>query len=448
MFRRRDSLTFRNSYFTVRARRPHIRAQRLARSGYTLIEMLIASLLVAALMSVVWGMMSMYNSFLTTGQADATERQLVRSIMQLLADDLQAVPLGDSIRPRMTAIDISGLAPSEFHLEESLEADNALIPLADLSDSSELVSDSDRFSAPAGIRLKGDSMSVHLSVERAPLQPPIVSAALSTGQELSSPDSQAAMDFAETEMSNITDDTSGEQIAPRVPEFQSCIWQFHSPEGTSSGSQRMRSGLYRIELPTGTLQNVLRQQGAESNADSAGAEISLDRSVLEAVLFSPVEVESDARSTAGSAEPSERDRPRVDRIPEVVGCSFEYFAGTEWRTSWDSELQHELPQAVRVRLRMMAATDLENLQRLIGEPGSTDDVLDRALDAESISDSQIAGSDLSEGAASSESAFKIPTRQVQRIILLQSVAMALPQPGNSDPAASNPADLLEQESVP
>ena len=47
--------------------------ERTLRSAYTLAEMLIAMILVAALMSVTWAVMSMYNSLLTAGQSQTTE---------------------------------------------------------------------------------------------------------------------------------------------------------------------------------------------------------------------------------------------------------------------------------------------------------------------------------------------------------------------------------------
>ncbi len=40
--------------------------------GYTLIEMIISMVLVSALMSSVWGVMSMSNSLLTAGRAQTT----------------------------------------------------------------------------------------------------------------------------------------------------------------------------------------------------------------------------------------------------------------------------------------------------------------------------------------------------------------------------------------
>ena len=84
------------------------RPLRKHRGAYTLIEMLIASVLVAALMSVVWSMMSMYNGYLTAGQSQAVEQQLIRSVLDLLEDDLQSAAIADTNPTVMPAMEVNG----------------------------------------------------------------------------------------------------------------------------------------------------------------------------------------------------------------------------------------------------------------------------------------------------------------------------------------------------
>ena len=66
------------------------RLKTLRRSAYTLLELLIASILLAMLMAAVWNLMSMYSSFLIAGRSQAAEQQLSRSLMDLVATDLRA----------------------------------------------------------------------------------------------------------------------------------------------------------------------------------------------------------------------------------------------------------------------------------------------------------------------------------------------------------------------
>ncbi|MEO2032028.1 MAG: prepilin-type N-terminal cleavage/methylation domain-containing protein, partial [Planctomycetaceae bacterium] len=63
------------------------------RPGYTLIEMLIAVSLMVVLLTAVWGLLSMYSTLQTTGAEATAEQQLVRSVMQLIRNDLSKVPL-------------------------------------------------------------------------------------------------------------------------------------------------------------------------------------------------------------------------------------------------------------------------------------------------------------------------------------------------------------------
>ena len=66
-------------------------ADREKRSGYTLVEMIIAMVLVSALMSSVWTIMSLYNGLLTAGRDRTTEQQLVRSLFELVNEDIAGV---------------------------------------------------------------------------------------------------------------------------------------------------------------------------------------------------------------------------------------------------------------------------------------------------------------------------------------------------------------------
>ena len=138
------------------------------RSGYTLVEMLIASVLVAALMSVVWGMMSMYNSYLTAGQSQAVEQQLVRSIMQMIESDLQSVSVTDT-NPKI----VPALAFSDASLTDMQQQSGSVL---DPIDNAALVPEEPSIFAglatgntlaiPGAVSLVGNGSSVKLSIEQ------------------------------------------------------------------------------------------------------------------------------------------------------------------------------------------------------------------------------------------------------------------------------------------
>ena len=85
-----------------------------ARSGYTLMEMLIASVLIASLMSAAWNLLSLYTDFLSAGREAAATQQLARSLFGIVSDDLQQVSLNDNQRGRAPTHIL--LPPSPFDL--------------------------------------------------------------------------------------------------------------------------------------------------------------------------------------------------------------------------------------------------------------------------------------------------------------------------------------------
>ncbi len=260
------------------------------RTAYTLIELLIAAVLVAALMTVVWGMMSMYNSYLTAGQGQAAEQQLVRSLFQLLMDDLQSVSL-----PRGA----SGIRRSV-----------AVIP--------------------GQPELNGTRNVLRVTARRSEQR------------------------------------RSGDPRIPASDGFRTIVYQYHSPLAGTEGLAAMPAGLYRLEADSLGLQVLLSQQEEMSrertDASDGSATISphLSRDTLESLLLPPVT----GNSAAGDDDNPRSDRPRLERIPEVVSCRFQYFADGEWYAEWDSRLRQSLPAAVRIRLRLASPDDVAGLDQL------------------------------------------------------------------------------------
>lgn len=64
--------------------------------GFTLLEIVIATLLLAVLMGAVWSLLGTYGNLFEDGQARAEQTQLVRSLMEQIADDLQSAIQDDA----------------------------------------------------------------------------------------------------------------------------------------------------------------------------------------------------------------------------------------------------------------------------------------------------------------------------------------------------------------
>ena len=422
----------------------------LNRGGYTLVEMLIASVLVAALMSVVWGMMSMYNSYLTAGQAQATEQQLTRSLLQMLERDLQGVSAPDT-NPKVV--------PSLEMTSESTAFDEPPAPLVDpfavdpFSTGTDVSLDEpsvfaglasgDTLAIPSRVSLIGNSSSMKLSIEQpttntspvisptsdnpnasAPLVDPSIPAATPTPEPIALPE----------------DSISVEGVAPEVTEYQTIIWQFQAP-GMIAGNQSLQAGLYRIQTESLSLQSALNQQDSLFEDSAVESDASVDRTTLETLLFPPVNVQAESGGATSTSEIPGQNAPKFDLIPEVVSCRFEYFSGSSWASTWNSEQQQSLPLAIRVRMQLVNATDLEKLKLVFGDSTSQESPLDDAIDNSPSTTTASSATPTSAEDPAADPLATIRTRQVEQIILLQPVTGPTPEPGAGSGASEPEAAI-------
>ena len=416
------------------------------RSAYTLIEMLIASVLVAALMSVVWSMMSMYNGYLSAGQSQAVEQQLIRSVLDLLEDDLQSVAIADTNPTVTPAMEVNGEPSIEASGEPGAQTDAFSVSEDELSLFSEGLK-SNSIASPVRISLTGNSHSVRLSIEKVLPEPlPLANISEDPLEQTQSDSSfdHLSQSVANNSMPSVDDAPAIEGVAPDIPEFQTIIWQFQPFGPSSSDSISLRSGLYRIQSESLSLQTALSQQETLIEDRVQSDEASVDRMTLEALLFPTVDNRRESLSEAANEGEDGIPVPLFDVIPEVVGCRFEYFSGSAWTTSWNSELQQGLPLAIRIRLRLVTPTDLGMLNQALGTPQAADSPLDSAMKAgaDTVSSSPTKmPSALDDRVA--DPFVRIPTRQIQRIVMLQPLTGPMPQPGAMDetdalPTGDNP----------
>ena len=362
-----------------------IRRDNDRRKAYTLVEMLIASVLVAALMSVVWGMMSMYNGYLTAGQTQAVERQLTRSVLQLLEDDFQNVAVADT-NPRITPAVISEeTAPMQNTLSTESTLGDPLSEVAIAAEEPLMLAElgaSGISESPGKISLIGNSSSIRLSIERKlPIQgnPPLAS----ENGDAQQPSTSAAPAFAQPP--GESEAASVEGVSPKVEEFETVIWQFQPPGQMAGGTQSMRAGLYRIQTESLALQAAMQQQETLLEQSGPQDDSSVDRTTLETLLYPPTgarEQTANAASSAADSTSAAETAPqglKFDLIPEVVGCRIEYFSGSAWMSTWNSDQQQGLPVAVRIRLRFVNAANLEKLQQVFGPESTSDSPLDATV---------------------------------------------------------------------
>lgn len=422
----------------------------LRRSGYTLVEMLIASVLVAALMSVVWGMMSMYNSYLTAGQAQATEQQLTRSLLQMFERDLQNVSAPDTNPKVVPSLEITSESSTlSAEPPAPLVDPFAVDPLSSGTDSTlnepsvfAGLASGDTLAISSHVSLVGNSSSMKLSIEQPIIEVSPVISQTSDNSNTVAPAGDPAIPAATPTPEPIAtpeDSISVDGVAPKVAEYQTIIWQFQAP-GMITGNQSLHAGLYRIQTESLSLQSALNQQDSLLEDSAAETDASVDRTTLETLLFPPVNTQAaSSGATTESAVPVQL-APKFDLIPEVISCRFEYFSGSSWASTWNSEQQQSLPLAIRVRMQLVNATDLEKLKLVFGDSTSQDSPMDEAIDGSPSTASSSPAAATSTEDPTADPLATIRTRKVEHIILLQPVTGPMPEPGTgsevSEPEAS------------
>ncbi len=306
--------------------------------GYTLAEMLIAMILVAALMSVVWGVMSMYNSLLTAGQSQTTEQQLVRSLFQIFSEDLSAVTLksGEESLLQPGSGSVGEMPALEFGLED----------FSGFPDVSAI--ETPGYDGPARITLRGTPTAMRLTVRRPPQQEVRTPSNIDLLNELGGGSQQL--------------DAPQEVAGVQVAEFQTVVYQLQPP-GQSEGISSLPSGLYRLQTDAMELMELQSQRSTVEQSLST-KDVSINRSTLESLLFPQNDPIRDEQ--VDQKNPSV---PNYELIPEVVGCRFQYFDRQAWVEDWPESRAETLPAAIRISLDVITAAELEILSPAMADSG-------------------------------------------------------------------------------
>ena len=318
----------------------------VSRSGYTLIELLIASVLVATLMSAVWGLMSMYNTWLTAGQTETASQQMSRSLFELIRNDIMSVAAADPV-----VANHRGSAGRSDGSVSELSTDVELSSEERPADSAS----SDEQRGTSGITvpqtlLRGTATWMQVIVIKPPESP----------DDLNDTDTSAESGGSDRTESPVTDLTwSDERIAPDVAEFQTITYQFESPVGRPSSMESLPSGLHRFQSEALRFQTIMDSLSEQDSEPQNSADQRVQRTSLE--LLSHPNTGRQGQSTANEVTALNSGSHFLhETIREVDRCRFQYFDGQRWLFAWDSQLRNSLPAAIRIQIAL--TTEEERLQ--------------------------------------------------------------------------------------
>lgn len=369
------------------------RRQPRSRQGFTLLEMLIASALVATLMGSVWGLSNLYIGLLKSGRAQASEQQIARSLTQMLADDLLSVPFSEPAERegRRTPVDsgsgaLSGAdeppelvtetyerdSPTETFdpLETSEPESESAEPAYELQHILSMVESSSRDALPE-FSLVGTGTSLQLTVAQTDWEGRILGGDESEldGEDgiaggAGFPDApRTAASVGEFGAQSPEDDDSRLR---RAPQLRRITYTFEEPHTELPNDPRPPPGLLRYAIrweSLGALREAL-SAAEEYAGDTSGSDVDLD-----ALPFSQASmVRETGQGGIGSAmddEPTQFDTGDFELISEVVKCRFQYFDGYSWRSSWDSRRQRALPVAVKIELWLVSTDELKLIRETL-----------------------------------------------------------------------------------
>ena len=268
--------------------------------GMTLLEILIALSLMVVLLGFVWGMVTVFSTDYLAGEKRVSRAQLVRSVSQMLSDDLGAA-VQDPIHP------LDRSAKETFYVR--------------------------RFG------LRGDAVSLQIDV----VQPNLLVETASLAENRAAAGS------------------SSKPARPQVPELKTVFYEFVAPNaaekraapGGAGGAvltPARKYGLSRKELSYEAPENGSPDPNAAGMPNAAAGAVAPP---------SPPQAE-EPLSAAQLALLIDDDN--AVWIPEVVDFRLRYFDGSRWYPSWDSIKRNSLPTAIEADIKLMPLDDVEELR--------------------------------------------------------------------------------------
>ncbi len=322
------------------------RRGRRARAAYTLLELLIVSVLLAVLMASVWLLLRNWSRLYARGEQRALQVQLVRSLCNRFTDDLQAVAQTTGSETRRDRPQTAPLAPTAGRRAPSpgnralvggadwlaLEVIQPVNPwaLADAEPANEAgaygAAERAARSAPIAPEVR------HVLYTFTPPEPEVSDSLSPVVDEL------AAEDDVELVVGEEAD-----QAPPSAGLLRLAI--AHESSLVSSGRASGASSSGSREEAFHVREQVVGSAGTDAGPDDARAlEVGLRAAPSEHGVESHHGAVADRDPEAGILE--------RDEVPEVVEFELRYYDGSSWQSDWDSGVQGRLPVAIEMRFTL------------------------------------------------------------------------------------------------
>lgn len=414
--------------------------RRAAHRGLTLMEMIVAMLLMATLLAGLWSLLHIVTRLFGTGSQVAVEAQLVRSLVAQFQTDLQSV-----IPP-----------PEQTEIDTGLVEGNSTEPSGRSGTGRWQPARASSGSLPH-FGLVGDSRSLYLSVlqaARPSVEEQLAAEAQLQDDGLGTEPALQGTDFSVSSEGGTLPGTDAEleERAAFAPELRMVAYTFRSPLEPDALNQAatepvLPSGLVRRDVPwekAPDLVQVSRSSGTLAPTVASGFN---EYSVVGQSAASDLSTAEDWATDVLSEQP-QFGGPDVTVVPEVVDVQFRYFDGQTWQSSWDSLQSGKLPLAVEVTFRVLTQNELKEAREQLGLEAQAGPQVESAAETGTLPTGALdestglqPGMDGTEG----EAALELPSGRTYRAVIYLPAAQQRPTAsgGPADNGEPAPQDILE-----
>ncbi|MGL6226592.1 MAG: hypothetical protein ACRC10_08195 [Thermoguttaceae bacterium] len=331
-----------------------------SRPAFTLLELLVGLSLFVVLVSMIWSLLELYTNYYLLGTRRAERSQLVRSLSQLLTEDLGAA-IQDPVHPTVQSAENDasvrrfGLSGDATSLRIDVVQINPL-NVAQWGDSPIGSTSPNRFrSAVSG--------PVPFAGPQVPELKTVFYDFISLAQIPSQPNLKWGLSRKELDFETPTEPVQVTGQSGNVAEVFEEDQPFAVARSVGTGTIQQSFAATDRNDPNSANPDFPNPSFQDSSGFPTGSNPLLSGSSN--ALASPGSSNSSLPNQGGT-NLAQNFKNETDLgimwAPEVVDCRFRYSDGNGWTDSWDSLAQNGLPVAIEVVLQIMPLEDVEKLR--------------------------------------------------------------------------------------
>ncbi len=367
------------------------------RHGFTLVEVLLTTVLAAALLVALWSMLSMYSKVFETGHERTEQSQLARTLFDEISTDLQSVLQAPPVAPMLptpaqSADDTSGAvsnngSPASSGSASSVASSTNASSTAAAPTNSPLqpVTPVSAASSTAQTVAPVQPVAAQQPISAPPTPPLVGGVAGSPGLGGSFPANESPSSAVATRSLRpaglFGTDTYlqidvVQPVLPMTESLDGAAAYVNEPTGPDAGELRTITYSFeevelRDRISAEPLMHLVRRElsWAEAHPSSGGRAPGVNGSAAGSAARRTATAATSAETEVAGDDPLAAEDPSAAKVPEVIYFALRYFDGATWSDHWDSIARKRLPTAIEVAMRLRAHDQPESSVDVETKPG-------------------------------------------------------------------------------